>query len=68
MVAADTAGLSEVLKLNRNPEGFFLEAHVKLRPVDMGSDAVLLCGTAHAPKLISEAIAQSKAAAARVGA
>jgi len=65
VVAADTAGLSGVLKLNRNPEGFFLEAHVKLRPVDMGSDAVFLCGTAHAPKLISEAIAQSKAAAAR---
>ena len=53
------------MKLNRNPEGFFIEAHVKLRPVDMGSDGVFLCGTAHAPKLISETIAQAQAAASR---
>ena len=65
VTAADTDRLSQVMKLNRNPEGFFLEAHVKLRPVDMGSDAVFLCGTAHAPKLISETIAQSRAAASR---
>jgi len=65
VVATDTAALSQVMKLNRNPEGFFLEAHVKLRPVDMGSNAVFLCGGAHAPKLISETIAQSKAAASR---
>ncbi len=65
VVASDTADLSRVLKLNRNAEGFFLEAHVKLRPVDMASDAVFLCGSAHSPMLISEAIAQSKAAASR---
>ena len=53
------------LKLNTNAEGYFLEAHVKLRPVDMGSDGVFLCGTAHGPKLISEAIVQANAAAAR---
>jgi len=65
VAATDTKELSQIMKLNRNPEGFFLEAHVKLRPVDMGSDATFLCGTAHAPKLISESIAQAQAAASR---
>jgi heterodisulfide reductase subunit A-like polyferredoxin len=65
MVAADTADVSALMKLNRNPEGFFIEAHVKLRPVDMPSEGVFLCGTAHGPKLISETIAQAQAAAAR---
>lgn len=53
------------MKLNANPEGYFLEAHVKLRPVEMGSDAVFLCGTAHSPQLMSEAIVQANAAASR---
>ena len=65
VAAADTKELSQTMKLNRSPEGFFIEAHVKLRPVDMGSDATFLCGTAHAPKLISETIAQAQAAASR---
>jgi heterodisulfide reductase subunit A-like polyferredoxin len=65
MAAADTSDLSGIMKLNRNPEGFFIEAHVKLRPVDMPSEGVYLCGTAHGPKLISEAIAQAQAAASR---
>ncbi len=65
VAAADTENVSRIMKLNRNPEGFFIEAHVKLRPVDMGSEAVFLCGTAHGPKLISEAVAQAQAAASR---
>ncbi len=65
MTAEDTGELSGIMKLNRNPEGFFIEAHVKLRPVDMPSEGVFLCGTAHGPKLISETIAQSQAAASR---
>jgi heterodisulfide reductase subunit A-like polyferredoxin len=65
MAAADTADLSGRMKFNRNPEGFFIEAHVKLRPVDMPSEGVYVCGTAHGPKLISETIAQAQAAAAR---
>ena len=65
MVATDTTDMSNIMKLNRNPEGFFIEAHVKLRPVDMPSEGVFLCGTAHGPKLISETIAQAQAAAAR---
>ncbi len=63
--AADTEDMSRIMKLNRNPEGFFIEAHVKLRPVDMPSDGIFLCGTAHGPKLISETIAQAQAAASR---
>jgi heterodisulfide reductase subunit A len=65
MTAADTEQMSRIMKFNRNPEGFFIEAHVKLRPVDMPSEGVFLCGTAHGPKLISESIAQAQAAASR---
>ncbi|MCJ7773034.1 MAG: FAD-dependent oxidoreductase, partial [Desulfobacterales bacterium] len=61
----DTSDLSSIMKLNRNPDGYFIEAHVKLRPVDMPSEGIFLCGTAHGPKLISEAIAQAQAAASR---
>jgi len=65
VVAQDTEEMSQIMKLNRNPEGYFIEAHVKLRPVDMPSDGVFLCGTAHAPKLISESVSQAQAAASR---
>jgi heterodisulfide reductase subunit A-like polyferredoxin len=49
MVAEDTEELSSILKLARNPEGFLMEAHVKLRPVDMATEGIFLCGTAHSP-------------------
>jgi heterodisulfide reductase subunit A-like polyferredoxin len=65
VTAEDTEELSGIMKLARNPEGFFIEAHVKLRPVDMAGEGIFLCGTAHGPKLISETISQSKAAASR---
>ena len=65
VVAQDTEELSGIMKLGRNPEGFFIEAHVKLRPVDMPGGGIFLCGMAHAPKLISETISQAKAAASR---
>jgi heterodisulfide reductase subunit A-like polyferredoxin len=65
MVPEDTEELSSILKLARNPEGFFMEAHVKLRPVDMATEGIFLCGTAHSPKLLSESISQAYAAAAR---
>ncbi|MEE8551961.1 MAG: FAD-dependent oxidoreductase, partial [Desulfobacterales bacterium] len=65
VVAADTDEVSGIMKLNRNPEGFFIEAHVKLRPVDMPSEGIFLCGTAHGPKLIAETISQAHAAASR---
>ncbi|MFP4160245.1 MAG: FAD-dependent oxidoreductase, partial [Desulfobacterales bacterium] len=63
--AEDTEELSNIMKLNRNPENFFIEAHVKLRPVEMGTEGIYLCGTAHSPKLVSESIAQAMAAASR---
>jgi len=63
--AADTEELSTIIKTNRNAEGFFMEAHVKLRPVEAPTEGIFICGTAHGPKLISETIAQAMAAASR---
>lgn len=57
--------LAMLYKVPLNEDGFFLEAHVKLRPVDFATDGVFLCGLAHAPKSIKESIAQAKAAASR---
>jgi heterodisulfide reductase subunit A-like polyferredoxin len=57
--------LAEHLKFSCTLEGFFLEAHVKLRPVDFPAEGIFLCGAAHYPKFIDEAIAQADAAAAR---
>ena len=65
MVAGETEELSSIMKLARNAEGYYLEAHVKLRPVDMATEGIFICGTAHSPKLLSETIAQSLAAASR---
>ena len=59
MQAEDTEELSSILKLARTPDGYFMEAHVKLRPVDMATEGIFVCGTAHSPKLISETIAQA---------
>lgn len=59
--------LAKKLKVPLDASGFFLEAHMKLRPVDFATDGVYLCGMAHAPKTIEESIAQAKAAAARAG-
>jgi len=63
--AADTEELSTIIKTQRNPEGFFMEAHVKLRPVDAATEGVFICGTAHGPKLITETVSQAMAAASR---
>jgi heterodisulfide reductase subunit A-like polyferredoxin len=65
MVAADTEELASIVKLARTAEGHFMEAHVKLRPVDMATEGIFVCGTAHSPKLLSESIAQAYAAASR---
>jgi len=62
---ADREELSDLLRVPLNADGFFLEAHMKLRPVDFASEGLFLCGTAHAPKFISETIAQANAVAAR---
>jgi len=57
--------VSELFKVTLGPDGFFKEAHVKLRPVDFATEGIFLCGTAHYPKHISEAINQSYGAAGR---
>jgi heterodisulfide reductase subunit A-like polyferredoxin len=57
--------LSTRLKASLNPEGFYLEAHMKLRPLDFANDGMYLCGLAHNPKLMGECISQAKGAAAR---
>jgi len=54
-----------LLKVPRTAEGFFLEAHMKLRPVDFATDGIYLAGSGHGPKLIRESISQASAAVAR---
>jgi heterodisulfide reductase subunit A len=61
----DNKRIAEMLKVPLTKDGFFLEAHMKLRPVDFQTDGVFLCGMAHLPKYIDESIAQACAAAAR---
>jgi heterodisulfide reductase subunit A len=56
---------ARLFKVSMNQDGFFQEAHVKLRPVDFSAEGVYLCGTAHYPKHMSEAISQAYGAAGR---
>jgi len=57
--------LASRLKVPVDMEGWFLEAHVKLRPVDFASEGIFLAGAAHYPKLLDESIVQAQAAASR---
>ncbi len=59
----DSQGIAELLKLPRSPDGFFAEAHPKLRPVDTVNDGVYLAGCCQGPKDIPDTISQAKAAA-----
>ncbi len=61
----DGAALAQHFKVPRNEDGFFLEAHVKLRPVDFATEGVFVAGMAHGPKPIRATLAQARAAAAR---
>jgi heterodisulfide reductase subunit A-like polyferredoxin len=61
----DCEQVAEMLKIPLNDEKFFLEAHVKLRPVEFATEGVFLAGLAHSPKSIDETIAQAKGAASR---
>jgi len=60
---SDTAALSRLLKLPRSADGFFMECHPKLRPVDTVVDGVFLAGCCQGPKDIPDTVAQAKAAA-----
>ena len=61
----DSKALAQKLKVPLTQDGFFLEAHLKLRPVDFASEGIFLCGLAHSPKTADESIAQAMAAASR---
>ena len=61
----DNRKLADMLKVPLNADGFFVEAHMKLRPVEFATEGIFLCGLAHSPKMTNENIAQARAAAAR---
>jgi len=65
MVPQKNNPLAPMFKISQNADGFFIEAHVKLRPNDFATDGVFVCGLAHAPKPVEESISQAQAAAAR---
>jgi heterodisulfide reductase subunit A len=57
--------IGQILKVPLNKDKFFLEAHMKIKPLDFSTDGIFLCGTAHSPKFSDESIAQASGAAAR---
>ena len=63
----DCQDVATAFKIPLTLECFFLEAHMKLRPVDFASEGLFLCGACHSPKFIDETITQAKATAAKVG-
>jgi heterodisulfide reductase subunit A len=64
-VPYENEALAKMLKVPLTADGFFLEAHMKLRPVDFATDGIFLAGLAHFPKSISESLSQADAAVAR---
>jgi heterodisulfide reductase subunit A len=62
-----TDSVGAMYKVTRNPDGYYLEAHVKLRPVDFPSEGLFVAGLGHAPKNLDETITQALAAAGRAG-
>jgi heterodisulfide reductase subunit A len=65
IVPYENEALAKMLKVPLTADGFFLEAHMKLRPVDFATDGIFLAGLAHFPKTIGESISQADAAVAR---
>jgi heterodisulfide reductase subunit A2 len=57
--------VATLFKVPLNDDGFFVEAHVKLQPIDFATKGVFVCGLAHAPKPVDEAVAQGLGAASR---
>jgi heterodisulfide reductase subunit A len=64
-IPRENEALAMLLKVPRTAEGFFLEAHMKLRPVDFATDGIYLAGSGHGPKLVSESISQASASVSR---
>jgi heterodisulfide reductase subunit A len=65
IIPNDNKDIAQLLKVPVNEDGFFQEAHVKLRPVDFSTDGIYVCGLAHSPKSIEESLSQANAAATR---
>ncbi|MFH1087183.1 MAG: CoB--CoM heterodisulfide reductase iron-sulfur subunit A family protein [Chloroflexota bacterium] len=65
ILPAENGELAKMLKVPLTQDGFFLEGHVKLRPVDFATDGIYLCGLCHSPKTVGESISQALGAAAR---
>jgi heterodisulfide reductase subunit A-like polyferredoxin len=65
IIPRENAELATLMKLQRTQDGFFLEAHMKLRPVDFATDGIYLCGLAHSPKPLDESLSQAAAAVSR---
>jgi heterodisulfide reductase subunit A len=65
MVPSGNEELARILKVPLTSDGFFLEAHAKIRPLDFATDGIYVCGLAHSPKYVEEAISQANGAAIR---
>ncbi|MBU0699437.1 MAG: 4Fe-4S binding protein, partial [Proteobacteria bacterium] len=65
MVAPRENPVARLFKVPVNADGFFVEAHVKLQPIDFATKGVFVCGLAHSPKPVDEAVAQGLGAASR---
>ena len=65
IVPQENEEISKLIKAPLTGDGFFLEAHVKLMPVELPVEGVYVCGLAHAPKPLDETLAQARAAAAK---
>ncbi len=63
--AIENEELAKTLKIPINDDNFFLEAHVKLRPVDFATEGIFVAGLAHCPKTIEDSITQANAAVSR---
>ncbi|MFH1421452.1 MAG: 4Fe-4S dicluster domain-containing protein, partial [Planctomycetota bacterium] len=61
----DSNELARLFKVPLNEDGFYLEAHMKLRPVDFSTDGVFMAGLCHFPKFAEESIVQANAAVSR---
>lgn len=64
-IQPDNEELSRIIKLPLTEDGFFMEAHAKIRPLDFTADGIFLAGLAHSPRFIEEAVAQAKGATIR---
>jgi heterodisulfide reductase subunit A-like polyferredoxin len=60
-----TVELANILGVPLSSEGFYMEAHLKMRPMDFASEGIFMCGMAHYPKFIDECIANAQATAGR---